>query len=151
MTVLKPYGRVSDPPCFPWEIHRKSPRVANDYGDSKWLRRSHFSMAGSFENICWYSSGHGDTAKITWRHPQTPPKMATRRISRTFIPKAPNHKTTSPTPLQMMFPGLFSKFCFHSCLAAIAEKITPENCQKKGHFPTLPNGRVQLTQQFPWV
>ena len=30
------------------EIHRKSPKIANHYGDSRWLRRSVFSMAGSF-------------------------------------------------------------------------------------------------------
>ena len=33
------------------KIHRKSPQIVNFYGDSKLLRRSLFSTAGSFGNF----------------------------------------------------------------------------------------------------
>ena len=48
MTEAKHYGKVSETPCFRGEIHRKSPQIVNYYGDSKLLRRSLFSTAGSF-------------------------------------------------------------------------------------------------------
>ena len=35
-------------PCFPGKIHRKSLEIVNYYGDSKLLRHSIFSTAGSF-------------------------------------------------------------------------------------------------------
>ena len=46
MTVAKHYSRVSETPCFPRRIHRKSPQTVNYYGDSKLLHRSIFSTAG---------------------------------------------------------------------------------------------------------
>ena len=46
-TAVKHYGRVSETPCFPGKIHRKSPQTVNYYGDSKNLRHSIFNTAGS--------------------------------------------------------------------------------------------------------
>ena len=40
MVVAKHYDRVSETPYFPGEIDKKSPQIANYYGDSKLLRRS---------------------------------------------------------------------------------------------------------------
>ena len=62
-TVAKRYGRVSETPYFPGEIHRKSPQIVNYYGDSQLLRHIIFSTAGSFglkgdkESECKRSNG----------------------------------------------------------------------------------------------
>ena len=53
-TVAKYYSRVSETHCFPGEVHGKSPQIANYYGDSRLLRRSFFSTAGSFGKE-WFS------------------------------------------------------------------------------------------------
>ena len=49
-TVANHYGRISETPCFPGKIHRKSPQIVNYYGDSELVRRSIFNTTGSFGN-----------------------------------------------------------------------------------------------------
>ena len=44
--AVKHYGRVCETPCFPGEIHRKSPQIVNYNGDRKLLRRIFFCTAG---------------------------------------------------------------------------------------------------------
>ena len=47
--MAKRYGRVSETPRFPGEnAQEKSPQIVNHHGESKSLRRSIFSTAGSF-------------------------------------------------------------------------------------------------------
>ena len=48
MKVVKHYGRVSETPWFLGKIHRRSPQIVNQYGDSELIRRSILNTAGFF-------------------------------------------------------------------------------------------------------
>ena len=58
----KHYGRVSEIPCFPGEIHRKSPQiVVYDYGDSKVLRHTILKYGRSFGFSSDFPGSSGET------------------------------------------------------------------------------------------
>ena len=89
---------------FSWGIiHRKSPQKVNDYGDSKVLRRSIFSTAGSLVSMSWFGrilprNFHGFTIPRgpLVQSPNTPKsKGNTKKISKK---KKKKKKTKSPDP-----------------------------------------------------
>ena len=70
-TKSKHYGRVSESPCFPWENFTGN---LHNYDDSKLLRRSIFSTAGSFGSQVFILSGTS-LAKIGMNCPRIGSKL----------------------------------------------------------------------------